>query len=191
MFLATTAIEATWDTGRPILFLGEWCRRHSRREQWQQLDAKVHPYHWDDREKYNRDYQYLTNVSEDCLESLGVELNRVHSTRASKRYWRILIGPWLRFYIDALFDRFETMRTASETGAINTSWVLPYALESWAPEAFTDFYRSLNDDSWNHILYAECGRALGIPASSAPGAARTRHRGYDSMSHHSGSDRSR
>ena len=49
--LVTTALEETWGDGEPALFLGEWCRLHSRENHWSKMDAEVLPYHWDDREK--------------------------------------------------------------------------------------------------------------------------------------------
>ena len=42
--LVTTSVEETWPEGEPILFLGEWCRRFSRRHRWSGLDAEVIDY---------------------------------------------------------------------------------------------------------------------------------------------------
>ena len=50
--LITTALEETWpDNNQPVLFLGEWCRRQSRKEKWVKMNLVVAPYHWDDRKK--------------------------------------------------------------------------------------------------------------------------------------------
>ena len=47
--LVLTADEHTWpkENKEPVLFLGEWCKRYSRKAVWQKLDAEVAPYHWD------------------------------------------------------------------------------------------------------------------------------------------------
>ena len=52
--LVSTALEETWRDDEPVLFLGEWCRRYSRKERWSKMDAEVLPYHWDDRKKAGR-----------------------------------------------------------------------------------------------------------------------------------------
>lgn len=168
MFLVTTALEPSWDTSRPVVFLGEWCRRFSRQDVWHPLDAKVLPYHWADRGKYNADYSRLEGLYERYLGQLSGVLGHIHGVTEDVHYWRIVIGPWLRFFIDAIFDRFETVRTAREIGHVADSWVLPYRLEDWTPLGFGDFYASFTDDPWNHIVFAECARALGIPCSNQP-----------------------
>ena len=165
MFLISTADETTWDTSKHICFLGEWCRRYSRRNIWQNLNANVLPYHWDDRTKYNRDYYYLDRVYEDCLVQLSDELDRINCISNGINYWRIVVGPWLRFFIDALFDRFEIIRTAGDSGIVTDTWILPFTLSDWVPNGFIDFYASLNDDRWNHVIFAECIRGIGLPYS--------------------------
>ncbi len=165
MFLVTTADESTWDYSRKICYLGAWCLRYSRRDIWKYNNPYLLPYHWDDRSKYNRDYYYLERVYEDCLILLSSNLDRINCTHNGANYWRIVIGPWLRFFIDVLYDRFEVIRTAAESGVADDTWILPYELNDWVPDGFTDFYESINDDRWNHIIFAECIRAIGLPNS--------------------------
>ncbi len=163
MFLVTTAEESTWDISGPLVFLGEWCRKYSRRDHWQTLDAEVLPYHWDDRDKYNSDYCYLDRLYEGLLTQLSGRLGRLHGVTTDSRYWRIVVGPWLRFFVDAVFDRYEVVRTASEARQIDDTWLLSYDSDEWVPGSFTDFYRQYTNDPWNHILFAECIRAMGLP----------------------------
>ena len=73
--LCTTAKENTWPDDEPVLFLGEWCRRHSRKTHWSRMDAVVLPYHWDDRAKLYKDYLYLCDLHERLLRELAVKLN--------------------------------------------------------------------------------------------------------------------
>ena len=40
-YLITTADERSWVFDRPILFLGEWCRRYHRKLIWSTMDAIV------------------------------------------------------------------------------------------------------------------------------------------------------
>ena len=55
--LVTTAVESSWLYEEPVLFLGEWCRRFSRRDHWSNLDHEVLTYHWDDRFVFAKDFQ--------------------------------------------------------------------------------------------------------------------------------------
>lgn len=161
-FLVTTAYERSWDTNRRLLYLGEWCRLDSRRDTWRSLAGDTHPYHWDDREKYYRDYLYLDAAYERKLADLARRLGAMHGVTDDIRYWRIVAGPWLRFFMDAMFDRFETVRSVHETGAIDDTWILRYDLDDWAPADFLEFYGQFTDDPWNHVAFAECIREVGL-----------------------------
>ena len=112
-FLVTTPDETTWDLKRPLLFLGEWCKLFGKREILKDLDIVLHLYHWDDRQKYQNDYKYLEKIYEQKLAELSIQLGNMHDVSTEIRYWRIIIGPWLRFFIDTVFDRYELIRTVN------------------------------------------------------------------------------
>ena len=66
-------------------------------------------YHWSNKNKLENDNQYLTDLYERYLVYLSNILNKFHHKNNDTKYWRILIGPWLRFFIDIVFDRYETI----------------------------------------------------------------------------------
>ena len=49
--LITTADERTWPVNKPVVFLGEWCKKYSRKHVWQARISQMVNYHWRDREK--------------------------------------------------------------------------------------------------------------------------------------------
>ncbi|MEK9810779.1 MAG: hypothetical protein VW362_10050, partial [Candidatus Nanopelagicales bacterium] len=57
--LVLTALEETWGSDEPLLFLGEWCKRYERRHVWSERTSETVPFHWDDREKLLADYTHL------------------------------------------------------------------------------------------------------------------------------------
>ena len=153
-FLITTALEETWRHEEPVLFLGEWCRRYSRRERWSSMDAEVLPYHWDDREKLYADYQDLQDFHERLLQDLTVQLNQIHGGDHSLRYWRILIGPWLGFFIQMLFDRWTSIQRAIRQHELSGTMVLTGREETLVPNDMEDFRHLFVEEEWNHHLYA-------------------------------------
>ena len=162
-FLITTPDETTWNHENPLLFLGEWCRLFSEREHLEQLDIQQHPYHWSDRKKFADDYLILGKIYEEKLAALSGSLNSIHGITRDIRYWRIIIGPWLRFFIDSVYDRFELIRTVAELSSVDDTWIHTYQLENWIPTDFQEFYMQFRHDGWNHIIFSECIKALNIP----------------------------
>lgn len=157
-FLVTTALEETWPGDDvPVLFLGEWCRRHDRKPSWEKRDAAIAPYHWDDREKLHSDYLYLQMLYEELLSELAVRLNGVHAVNYSVRYWRILAGPWLGYFVQMLFDRWSMLRLATNDTDVSGVRVLRDSAVSIVPNDMGDFTALFVDDVWNEAI---CGQLL-------------------------------
>ena len=153
-FLITTALEETWREDVPVLFLGEWCRRYSRRERWSKMNAEVLPYHWDDRAKLYADYQHLQDFYERLLLDLSTQLNQIHRVDHGLRYWRILIGPWLGYFIQMLFDRWTNIQKASEQHELSSTAILIGQEDSHVPNDMDEFRGLHVRDEWNHHIYS-------------------------------------
>lgn len=156
--LVTTEIEATWCENEPVLFLGEWCRRYSRKDRWSALDAVVLPYHWNDQTQFHADYQYLQLFYERLLQDLTVQLNQIHGVNRSLRYWRILIGPWLHYFVPMLFDRWTSIQQAVRQYDLSRTIVLTSQDGPLVANNMDDFNRLYIEDDWSqhweHQLYA-------------------------------------
>jgi len=116
-------------------------------------DVEICPYHWDDRQKLADDAVRLGSLYEVLLPKVGGWLDEVHGESHEVRYWRILVGPWLNRMVHVLFDRWETLRTAVETGGITGTTVLVDEADHWVPTDMTDFWRLANTADGNQHLY--------------------------------------
>jgi len=152
--IVTTADERTWPDDKPILFLGEWCKRFSRKKNWNKLDSETLKYHWDDRDKLREDYSYLQEQHEVLLRDLSKQLNRIHKKNYSIRYWRILIGPWLGYFTQVLFDRWSMLNLALKEFDIDTCYVLNNNV-SVVPADMKDFENLFIDDKWNEVIFGQ------------------------------------
>ncbi|MDH5524794.1 MAG: LIC12162 family protein [Desulfobulbaceae bacterium] len=155
MFLVTTADRRFWKNNEKILFLGEWCKLFAERENWSKLEHEVLPYHWDDRQRFAEDYRYLNAIYEEYLLSFAEGLNRVHGVNYSVRYWRILIGVWLRYFIDVLYDRYLSIKTAQLSGLVTDTWICSTA--PCTPQVVPSFGHDAN----NLYLYSRIITKIG------------------------------
>ena len=138
-----------------MLFLGEWCRLHGKKAQWQHRDAIVAPYHWDDRAKYYSDYKYLQGLHEQLLAGLAAQLNELHSVDHSLRYWRILIGPWLGSFTQVLFDRWESIHHAIARFDISETLCFAAQDSRLIPNDRKTFDALSAEADWNHHIYTQ------------------------------------
>ena len=150
--LALTALENTWGETEPLLFLGEWCKLYERRLVWEERHHDVVPFHWDDRVKLAKDYDYLEVLHHQLLHCLTESLNELHGVSHSVRYWQILLDPWLLSYVGVLFDRWENLRIAFEAHEqvdlvyLNDASITP-------PFSYNEFINEILTDEWNQALY--------------------------------------
>lgn len=152
--LITTALEDTWPSrNTPVLFLGEWCKLHHRKDVWSKYDSVTVPYHWDDRKKLIDDYSYLQQVNERLLSKLAGKLNELHQVRYSERHWRILVGPWLGYFIQILYDRWFMLKFAIETYEVADTYVKPSLMSSSIPADMVHFIDLFPSDKYNEIIY--------------------------------------
>jgi putative transferase (TIGR04331 family) len=152
-FLITTALEQSWPDHEPVLFLGEWCRLYSRKNRWSKIDAEVMPYHWNDRAKLRADYSYLQEFYERILRDLGDHLNKIHGVAHGVRYWRILVGPWLGYFIQILFDRWSSIQQACKSYEISGTMSLYGRDQLLVPNDMSEFIQFFTGDEWNQFIY--------------------------------------
>lgn len=152
-YLILSDDERTWKFDQPVIFLGDWCRRHDRKHVWSKMDAIVaKPYGLTIAERV-KDYEILQNFKYEIYPKIFNLLNEVHEVKNSNRFWQILVGDWLTRYIDVIYNRIRTLQQCLENYEIcgvslisNSDYVL----------ASSDSLSSvmlLDDDYWNLILY--------------------------------------
>ncbi len=156
--LICTADKRTWPPGdRPVLFLGEWCRTHALASEWKKFDHDVLPYHWRDVDARHADYRRLDLLFEQTLAQLASVLNDIHGTRHSLRYWRIVVGSWLRYFIGVMYDRFRSLETALESGRVDCVPVVTCGRWQRVPRNIIDFlHETVTDDGNQHIFGMLC-----------------------------------
>ena len=108
--LITTALSKFTGKKKNLIFLGEWCHADYKNNFNNLKQNQTMKYHWCEFNKRLKDEKYLEKHYEKILRKLSSKLNKIHKVKRNLRYWRIIIGPWLHFYIPSMFDRWENLR---------------------------------------------------------------------------------
>lgn len=161
MFLATTALSEFWKPEEEILFLGRWCLRYDRRPEWERLRYRLLPSPWDDRERFYEAVRYLEACEERILDRLSAYLNDVHRVSHSRRYWRILIGPWVLYYVHAAYDRYVHLADALQGyPGLQTLGLDPSVFRVPRDTLETDQW--IGEDAYNLQLFTQLLRGMGV-----------------------------
>jgi putative transferase (TIGR04331 family) len=144
-----------------MVFLGEWCRRYDRSPAWKSLQAvclQNNLYEGKNPEDVNR---HLNDIYEQSLAALTDVLNAIHREQHQERYWRIVIGPWLRLYTTAVYHKYISVLSAIKQYPDSTSIAL--AKDDFiVPRDTYEAERLMTEDVYNLQLYTRMFLALGI-----------------------------
>ncbi len=162
--LVTTALEATWDDNVDIIFLGEWCKKYSRMHKWSGKKYKTIKWHWTDRNKIRKDYDYISVIYEEMLNKCSLRLNHIHNESNSIEYWRVVIGPWLLMYIGAVLDRWESIRCLDGYKVLLRTIVPNKSIEREIADDYSDSVNLMGkDDLWNYVIFCDILEVQNIP----------------------------
>ena len=151
--------------GGSVVFSGGWCLTPNIKSEVtaREIDARVLPYRWDDREIYRKDFSYLTSVYEMYLEALSNWLNKQHGKDFASEYWRILAGPALYTLLCHLLDRWYIARTILYDDDFERIPCIKFPPFAFTPKLTID----LNPDchNYNHYLIHSALISLGMNRS--------------------------
>lgn len=154
--LVTTSLQETWpSSSEPIIFLGEWCLLHSKKNYWEKLNFRVLPYHWDNRKKFKEDFDYLKSLYELVLVQLSLKLNDIHEVNHPVHYWRIVLGPWLNYFIQVVYDRWAMLKVAFKARDISRIKIIKRKNGELTPNDTDEFIDFIINDNWNEMIYAK------------------------------------
>jgi putative transferase (TIGR04331 family) len=141
----------------PILLSGMWSSRNDKYIHLKDLEKlEVAKYHWDNKEKFSRDYVYLSQLTEEILHLLAEKLNQIHKVDFSIRFWRILLKPWLNTFLPSVFDRWETINNCLKSYEIESASIFKFNLNDVTPNSTAEFNSFYNlEDFWNEYIYSE------------------------------------
>lgn len=153
-YLITAADKRTWKNDHPIVFLGEWCRRDDRPEEWQSLDAIVAAPYGTSQSQLDEDTARVRKLEKTLFKVLVPMLNRHHQKQYSERYWSIVLGHWLRRYASVVFNRYQTFKQCADNYTISGVSEFPDGAYSLVTANSSTFVQACNDPVWNSVFWA-------------------------------------
>lgn len=114
-FLATTGITDTWNLQDGLVLLGPWCEVGDKnKELLAGREYSSVPSPWREAVKIKEAEDYTVKLCERLLPLLSERLNLIHGLSYPTSYWRTIIGTWLAYFIQILYDRYRRIESALE-----------------------------------------------------------------------------
>jgi putative transferase (TIGR04331 family) len=162
LHLVTTALEESWKSDKPVLFLGKWCRRWERCSVWSGMDAKVAPAYGLNPHEKRANVARVEALAAQLLDELVPVLNRYHSQAHGLRYWQIVLGHWLQRYVSVAYFRYFSVLRALENFPLAGTTTLRPINYSLVTNDSLAFIWATNDDLWNHVFFSRVIQSINI-----------------------------
>ena len=149
--LITTADERTWANDGPVVFLGKWCLRPAREQAWRRLEGIVAEPFYPDLKRRLELSDEARSIRDELMDTLPARLDEYHGVAYGKRYWQILVGPFLARYVRVIINRYLTLEQClnhypcDRTIALKTDFCV-------VPNDTLHFLNLVDNDVWDSQL---------------------------------------
>ena len=153
MILIPTPISLkTTEVSSPLLLAGRWCEINNE-DFLKAEEYQVVKYPWDDRKKLVQAYEETERIYNILLPKLSQWLNDYHGENHTEKYWEIIIGIWLRYFIQMIYDRYEVISSAVSECSGLSAYILSNEI---VPKDFNDFFKKhTEDDFYNSHIFSQ------------------------------------
>lgn len=173
MNLVTTALRDFWPENGPVWLLSPACLLDpgdsSESTRWTVKGTIRDP--WGDQAERNCAYEHIDAIVDKLRVELASRLNRLHSVQRSVRYWEILIGSWLTYFVPVIYDRYHRLLQAQRQLGAFTTIVLDRRMFR-TPATTIDFVIAASDDPFNLQIYSDLMMRLGMAGTCTEQAPR-------------------
>ncbi len=166
--LGTTRDERLWRRDGNLVLLGVWCKPDAATTLGSNESMRIAPYPFDDREQLYQAYRYLDRLYHSVVGKLGRALDKFHGEEHTVRYWKAVLGYWLREFMEIVYER-DVCLTEAVKRYPQVETAVPRRENDVVPNDSLHFAQSYKEDRFNAHLYGEIIRARRlIPYTEVP-----------------------
>ena len=140
-----------------IHFLGYWCIKHIKNSFKNISKFKIFNLELSNTE-INYNIKLNNAIYSSLLKDIAKKLNTIHKKKYSIRYWEIVVGPWLKKFIDLVHERFYSLEKILKKKKFDYIVLANYQNFNFYTHDHNDLVfkkniKSLED--WNFVLYTK------------------------------------
>lgn len=159
ILLGCTSVRELLDTdAEAVLWINDYYRNKMKelRLYGDTVEHFVMPKFWQTQEEFCHAKDYCLKIHETIIARLARQMDLMQHSYFGERGWNIIIGDWLRFYIEGFYDKYVRVKYAIENYPDiymkkNYDWYMPRGEclpnnEILQEQVYRDVYDSLSRD---------------------------------------------
>ena len=109
-YLLTSPLESSWRLSNKNYILNNFASRNLNLKQNKEF-IYIEPF-YKNVDEIKKNENYINELSEKILNDLSFQLNKIHNTNYSQRYWKIITGNWINKALKVIFYRYKCLENA-------------------------------------------------------------------------------
>lgn len=112
---------------------------------------------WKYRNKNILEYKYLKKVTLSLFKVIAKKLNKIHKVKENKKYWKVILYPWVCYYVNTSYDRWKIISNFQKLKKKNKFFVYKYNLQHNYLKILNlvDWHNKISLDPLNNFLFIE------------------------------------
>ena len=131
------------------LYLGNWCFQKNYID-YTNVIAK--PYGMD-KETKNNDLKYARKIENQIITIIKDILNDLHGLNYTNRFWKIILGHWLRRFIITSINRFKTLENCLSGYDVKSLTIINYKNESIVTNNHLELTLNYNNNIFDNFIF--------------------------------------
>ncbi len=150
--LISTKLELGLCKNKKKILAGNWCYQDNDKNSSQRYLVANNP--WNNPKVFNNDYKYIKKLLNSSINSLVNYLNKIHKKKFSKKFWKILILPWLTIYLPAYYYRWRVIKQILKINKNIDFYNLENLKDKFVPLDSYDFHKNIqNRQDFNYFIF--------------------------------------
>jgi len=147
--------KKNWPKNNNLYYLGYWCLEKTDQsfrnlEKFKIINCKER-----NDEQTKEDLKIINNLYFTLIDELTIFFNKFHKKKFSKKFWEIVIGPWVKVFLGIVYERYLSIKKVLSTQEIEKIILVNYTKNDFMNDNVTDLENkaSNNINQWNTVLY--------------------------------------
>jgi len=146
-----------WPKNKNLFFLGYWCLENLKNSFKNFSKYKIINDLDKNDEQTRDDVNKIGQIYISLINDLVKSLNKLHKKNFSKKFWEIVVGPWIKVFIGIVYERYTSLEKALNNKDIDHLVLAEYELNDFSTYNVYDLETkaSKNINGWDTILYTK------------------------------------
>ena len=156
--LVLSPLEGLFKKTNKNIVLGKWYYKEIFKKKY---NVKLSKYNFYSLKRKKITYKFLKKKYDQKILEFVHFFNEIHNLKKDKRYWEIIIGPFIYRSLIIAWDRWESLNKSIKFERINNITLSNYNFSKFLTKNNLELNQNYSNIFFNHFLYSEAFKLIG------------------------------